>query len=377
MLCRVAVQTSRGWYVSHHDTPCYGLPALCEVTTTEVLDFRWADEIGLGVLLVRAANGDVCNGPTFSKSFLFCGMGPENVPRCTTAMTDGCNILAPFAIAGGQVVLQDEGRTDCINSATPVASGRYTLDLLGAVPGPRPWEPPASEGELPDPVVATQAYGPFSSVSSYCADPPTFGDPSVGEQHCAQDAPVWRGTVTGPGGLSSVELLYMEDDLWGAPLHHCRVALQTAAGWFVTTEPRICEGTTGASSERETRLRALRWLAPRPVVLVDALSYRYDVDFGGYIEPAPGDYAAGATTGSTTNDAGGKSGPRKIRLCGVGPSGVPSCTSEILAGCVREDGQATHEIHFDGSMLELTQTNDPPDEFDCELERARYRVVFP
>ena len=68
------------------------------------------------------------------------------------------------------------------------------------------------------------------------------------------------------------------------------------------------------------------------------------------------------------------------RCAGAGltrPSGAPSCTPEFPAGCVREDGQATHELHFDGAMLEFTQTNDPPDEFDCELERTRYQVVFP
>ena len=200
----------------------------------------------------------------------------------------------------------------------------------------------------------------------------------MGEQHCVTDAAVWRGTLTGPGGPSLVKPLYMQDDLWGAPLHHCRVALRTAAGWFVTTEPEICEGTTGASSERDTRLRALRWLAPQPIVLVDTVSYRYDVDAGEYVEPAPGDGAApGAPTGSTTDVSGGKSGPREIRLCAVGPSGAPSCTPAFPAGCVREDGQATHELHFDGSTLELTQTSDPPHGFDCELERTRYQVVFP
>jgi hypothetical protein len=68
---------------------------------------------------------------------------------------------------------------------------------------------------------------------------------------------------------------------------------------------------------------------------------------------------------------------RFVRLCGVGPSGVPSCTPEVEAGT-----RGSHQLRLESNTLKIvprSQTSGTDDQARsvCPVERDSYQVSFP
>jgi hypothetical protein len=158
--------------------------------------------------------------------------------------------------------------------------------------------------------------------------------------------------------------------------------MRTGAGWFFTTDYSTCEGVLGPSSTAETRARTLRWVGPvgSPAALVEATT---TISHESYERPEEEPDVFGVSgSGSASRDRQPRTfvGPRQrnVRLCGLGPSGVPSCTPWIQAGCVRAGGSATHDVAWNGAMLELKE-NAPlseAEQSECVVEKMVQKVTL-
>lgn len=75
-----------------------------------------------------------------------------------------------------------------------------------------------------------------------------------------------------------------------------------------------------------------------------------------------------------------ESAPRTVRACPVGPSGIPSCTLFIDAGCATGDGETLHDVRIADAGLGITEKPRPAATlfWACETSRTSpIPLVFP
>jgi len=249
--------------------------------------------------------------------------------------------------------------------------GSYSLNLRNAEPGRRPWMPkyvaPQEEQEVIEKghLSATAAYGPFQSIADYCQDLPSFGfefgmpENGIKKEICAPRSG-WFGALSGRGPILEARLVSVFYDDGNIPVHYCRVALRTKQGWFVTSDNEPCRGKFLPSDEMtrdlaDTRALPLRWLDSKgSVLLIDSLHS----DLMGLC--------------------------RQVRVCGVGPSGIPSCTPVVIAGTKdsREIRIASNQLKIVSRRPARRYTTDQgetveDDDKMCSVLRDSYELSFP
>lgn len=425
--CAVALRTAQGWFVSSSEDICQGR-VRGGTLSTEVDRFRWADEIGLGVLLVQTQNSDEVTVPRHrwwgemttrfasqGSSRILCGMGTNERPACTRALVDSCTwggldggMEAVIQVVNGTLRVGPEGirAKQCLRYDP--APGTYALAFKNVESRPSQWVPNKEnrEVEAEDSLTGTQAFGPFPSRQQYCEDLPNFGNweesrederPTVSprprhrSEHCSAPGG-WRGELGTSGPLLGAQLVRVQNNLAGATIYHCRVGMRTSAGWFFSTDYETCQGVLGPCSSAHIRIRGLSWLKQgvHPLFLIDAAAGatcdEEKVNSPNTLDPLFGDPGlvqpgGGAPSSWVKKKEGKYLGPttRRVRLCGVGASGLPSCTGWVDAGCIRPNGTTTHTVKSEGSQLELSPSGKlaPEEEGLCSLERETFKVRLP
>jgi hypothetical protein len=389
--CHLALRTRRGWYLSSQLGVCEG-QARGEVRHTSLAGLRWADEAGMGVVSsVRTVErtlqvaehrwwGQAQLETTLNETqAVLCGMGPGLAPACSATLATTCG-LEPSSLLHleqGQVMSSlaaVDARAACGGEVLP--PGSYALPFL---PGPTPFHQQraklassetthtdAVSGERGEtvPAEARLLYGPFPSVAAFCKDPATFFDPfrehdiEQDDEDAAQglargEAPVSAGMpdptlrlaacergrgdwssreLTAASGLSApirrVQLLRLHERLAGVHrVEQCRVTIATSQGVFVSEDTEPCQGVIGPDQEVRTRLRALRWLPGREGRVFQLEEQRELSLYGAQ---------------------------RYARLCGVGPSGVPSCSVRYPLYCRDEQGASVPlEVGYSAGSVRL------------------------
>jgi hypothetical protein len=403
--CHIALQTERGWYVSASTTSCSG-PGASGLRTTELEGLHWLDRFGFGVLAARTSQQRRARieerrwwGQMYTESDIWeaqtmlCGMALSGVPACTAALATQCQ-------SGAQPLnyLEQPLRIESTASAETVAAcggqtlpkGNYSWPFSTA---PSHYRAPPAE-EIQPLVAPTRAatdntlplIGPFSSLREYCADPPTFmgvfdeglslegeqpsldeasgespatpyvkvPDPLLLEPRCERRVGRWNTRqLHGKGPVLAVQLLRKTGDFAGADVEYCHIAITTHAGVFVSDPGGTCQGVIGPDVEITTRVLALSWLEPKT-----HNAFRIDLE---------------TQVHSTA---------RSALLCGVGPSGVPSCSPPYPLQCQGAETPSGLSLDFDGAFVHLTQTGKPlPDDMqsyeDCDQYAQPLPLVFP
>ena len=218
--------------------------------------------------------------------------------------------------------------------------------------GPEVMSPKTGPSE-PMELAAQALAGPFPSVSAYCARlrRETAAAAAAGEgrrMSCDAREPAASGRVTlgrgERGRLREARVVRVRTEIAGAPVELCRVALRAAGGWYVSPEEDTCEGVVGPSRRTRVVREALAWAgSPGEAVALeteheDALR-SYDVaPDGGRVE--------------------GLEVPRRrtLRICGVGPTGAPSCTPAVTTGCTSFEGTLIEgRWTYEGGVLRVTE----------------------
>ena len=218
--------------------------------------------------------------------------------------------------------------SDPIVAPAPVAAPEPLPELVAVEESP---------GAAPEPGVFPPAplRGPFKSVEAYCAGLARETRRRMVEEgeHVRQTCMLSR-TVKLLGGASreaeirDARLRRISASPFGAPLEICRVALRTAQGWWIreADDDPTCKGPIGPSSVIKTHADTVARTARGRLITVEST-----------IETERRNYDPGPGGNRVANYELERR--RVMRLCGVGPSGTPSCTPEITTGC--NDTQGT------------------------------------
>lgn len=236
----------------------------------------------------------------------------------------------------------------------PVAPVVVTLTTPPAV------DPQPSPGVVEEPVAFTAdpLIGPFKSVKAYCdrlareTREQSAEDGEGALQRCVKgEGARLSGPAPEGAAIRGARVLRIATAPFGAPLERCLIAVETAKGWYVgeSDGDPTCSGVTGPSSAiRKHEDRLLR-AGDGHVVAVESL-----------VETELRSYDAGPDGNRQASFELARS--RVVRLCDVGPSGVPSCTSEIVVGCPDIDGELVEigwrveggTLRFDGAAASET-----------------------
>ena len=213
-------------------------------------------------------------------------------------------------------------------------------------------EPPAV-AEEPVAFTAEPLVGPFKRVEAYCAGLARetrrrSADDGEGVLQACVKGPRVRLQGAAPAGaaIRGAQVLRIATAPFGAPLERCRIAVETAKGWYVgeADGDPTCSGVTGPSSAVRKHEDRISRVADGAVVAIES-----------QVETELRSYDAGPDGNRQASFARARS--RVVRLCSVGPSGLPSCTSEIVIGCPDIDGELVEigwrieggTLHFDGA----------------------------
>lgn len=261
-----------------------------------------------------------------------------------------------------------------VAAALACGSGRGATSVAPAppvrTPAPEPAAPepePNPEPELKGPEVKSQETGsttpaelvaqglagPFPSVTAYCARlrRETAAAAAAGEgrrMSCDAREPAASGRVAlgrgERGRLLGARLVRVRTDIAGAPVELCRVALRVAGGWYVSQEEDTCEGVVGPSRSTKVQREALAWVgAPGEVVAVET---ELEDGLRSYDVAPDGGRAEGFEVQRR----------RTLRLCGVGPTGAPSCTPAVTTACTNFEGTRIEgRWSFEGGLLRVTE----------------------
>jgi hypothetical protein len=187
--------------------------------------------------------------------------------------------------------------------------------------------------------------GPYTRIEAYCQEGPNAQGQAV---RCdLQPGGYGRTLSGGTSTLLEARLFSFRADLAGTKVSFCRIAVRTAAGWFVA-DPEVdgpCQGVHGPGATATTKTEALRFSDDGQVVVA-----------------------------IVRRESSRDGAERSIVLCGVGPSAIPSCTESVSIGCVTNDESRAFvesSWRFASSTLEIDRA---PDE-SCTDEH--YRVAFP
>lgn len=410
--CHVALRTKHGHYLSADSTTCEG-PASGEQRKTALNSMHWLDQLGVGVLALsgdrlRRVRVDEARwwGQIYSESDVwegfvqFCGMLPSGVPACSAPLASGCgkDTLQPLQLQGNELVSTASADTRRYCSGEVLATGRYALPFTGLLPAATVLASEPSETESEAPPEPAPLIGPFRSLQQYCAEPTTtfdplqnalspaddsaslefdaepgarsapyrwVADPLSNEPRCDLRKGPWNARklrapkldphLEGPNSLLAVDLLRMQGDMAGAAIEQCRIALTTRAGVFVHDSTATCQGLVGPDSTIETRVLDLRWLdakSPTRIARIDIENTVYERTQG-------------------------------VVLCGVGPSGVPSCAGRYPLQCLNGEASVVRlALRVENGFVHLTPTGkavdpDVPSFDDCSQFTKPLPLSFP
>lgn len=179
-------------------------------------------------------------------------------------------------------------------------------------------EPPAIEtesGTAGEAVGTDRLLGPHDSIEAFCSSIP---------DRCTEEGAGWVGTLPGEGVFGGAALIAVEREAGdGRRELLCSVAVRTSDGWFVEGDAAPC----GVFDECDTtviKVEKLEWIADVGRTLL-AVEYRDEI-----VTSCPD--STEEKTGKTYSFEPAVSEVRVLRICGMGSSGVPSCSDEIVIG---------------------------------------------
>ena len=187
-------------------------------------------------------------------------------------------------------------------------------------------------------IAITRLEGPSETLDAFCA--------AEGEACGAIDLG-WKAEPLGPRGpLLEARLLAVTYTFESnAPAVRCKLALRTEAGWFATAEESPC-GVDHEIDPTRIVVESFGWSGETDVVL--AVDYTVDNSSSSAETVNP-------KTGTTFQLEGAQNTARYLRVCGVGPSGVPSCAGELVLEMFSEleGGCPTLDWEVSGNQLGL------------------------
>jgi hypothetical protein len=177
------------------------------------------------------------------------------------------------------------------------------------------FDPPAIEQNAVglDTLAAVGLEGPQPTLDDYC-------DAAPGR--CTARPAGWSGTLAGRGAIDAVALIADEREVSDERRELiCKMALRTSDGWFFEGDRATC-GFVDVRDYTTITIEALEWVDDigRELLIVE---YRTET-----ITVYPDSYDE--ATGTTYQFEPAVYESRFLRLCGVGDSGVPACTEEIV-----------------------------------------------
>jgi hypothetical protein len=258
--------------------------------------------------------------------------------------------------------------------------------------------------------------GPFATVADYCQDLPDWSsieDAGHMKRTCREATSAWHGKLRGTGPVQELRLLTVqgEDSSLEKSWQECQLGLHTSKGWYFLADAGSCEEDF-SGTQRATRIRKLSWASSgeNQILMIDirAIEDHSCEDHsppppqpspppsvsGGnaLVEPEPtppppappADDPAGVSTEKVADPYEAWPWERRLALCGVGPSQIPSCTSWIGVGCFNPDKTSTHKVRFKDGVLTLARRQPAGEEEEenvyCNAPGSklrRLRVTFP
>jgi len=214
--------------------------------------------------------------------------------------------------------------------------------------------------------------GPYGAIDDYCraiARPSVEGDAS---DQCGfpdgvpTEGPVELTTATIPYAGAKVVFTRRPDD--PGPMVYCSVAIHTTGGWYVSGPGSIfCGGPLGSgvsSSVSKKRVTVEDFVMGGSSELVFRYARRTVIHS---IDQTP---TGGRSFGTFSRDE------EDVVVCGLGPSGWPSCTPPFPVVCANIDGSAPVAIRWSSTEPGVLTGTD-----DCGREAGSllgsHAVVFP
>ena len=198
--------------------------------------------------------------------------------------------------------------------------------------------------------------GPYASLAAFGARAKRDGEAT----RCRTGP---RASRKGLEGAIEATWVRCEVDIAGARVTDCLLAVRSAKGWFVDEQRRLrCGGRLGPLSSVKSRFDPPAWKDP-------VLLARFETD------TIEGEWREGGQ---------GKKEPayprpdenRWLIICGVGSSGVPSCSEPLVLGC--SSGRSSARVSAQLSSRTLTLASDDADACDRgALLVGEFRLDFP
>jgi hypothetical protein len=320
----IAMRVAAGWFVDPGHAPERAKRTDDVRIDRATATIKWLDGMGAGVLAVSVErkgevhrirrSGDTTEEASTARDEWderFCGIGPSGLPSCTDELVSGCNgSLVAFGDFAAEltpqadrlvVTIQADNRSSCTFGLVLDADS-YDLPFVGI--------------RRPGPGRVASFIGPFASLETHCRE---MQEPADGR--CLMQPGRWGGRVkplAARGRVRAVRLFRVRSSMAGVPVEYCRIAVDTADGWYVKSDGRTCKGDFGSGS-RWAEVLGLAWAdgAPDPAFVItvheshDELVYRGD-------DPQVGVDRTKAEV---------------AQLCSVPANGPPVCGPEWIAAC--------------------------------------------
>ncbi|MBN2714507.1 MAG: hypothetical protein JXX14_01555 [Deltaproteobacteria bacterium] len=400
--CAVLVKTTKGWWASIDETPCINLgQSSMDDQNVALQQLRFADELGLGVVFVERSR-------TYTKEIdlVMDGMAATGTTQAMATQIKYCAVSQGKPLCSGWLTVSaDSNAVDVLHKKGMLQVAGITVPDSGLLSSgwyflfkPVPLVPfvqsaddklrkSAGNGDdsLDNGIEVSPLIGPFDSIQHYCSAPPTteaqfVQSPEDAPLHpirCPSAIPGWRGTGTIPdsnipGRKAKIQLFSRTDDLAGAQIGVCHVAIQSAGQWYVSNESSHCQGVIGPGQTISRRLLHLKskQMGARSIVEIfferqkksvsrirpmpthDFIDPWGDMKSGIGLQFVRTDWRSGVIAGNQKKEAP-RFGPYPwrdretddvsmeralyLRICSVGALGIPSCTTDIPVGCGHKD----------------------------------------
>lgn len=258
-------------------------------------------------------------------------------------VTMGAPHRVRFVGAGGLALAEVRGSTATYRLAE--GDGSYVRAVATDGAGRTAWTQPVFREDAAV-HVAEPLRGPFNNLAAYCEALARDTGPRAGDdEDAAYRRQACKPGVTiklegGGGVIRGARVLRVRARPFGPWLERCRLAIETERGWFVDErDDATCVGITGPLQTVERSNEALAWVG-------GLVAYTADV------ERTTGSHEPGSDGRALRRDEVTRG--RVLRLCGVGATGAPGCTAELVIGCADAAGRAVAATwRVDGSRLRI------------------------
>jgi hypothetical protein len=267
----------------------------------------------------------------------------------TTAI--GCSAVPPHPAAAGPSV-PPSPPAHAVAAPVPEQPAE-TLEAEPDLP-----EPAAEERPEPNPLATRPVGERHDSLAAFRKAHPVERDDS-----CNPAPPRARSASVGLGGrgaVRAVSVVHLPADMACAPIEVCSMAIQTDRGWFVEEPEETCNGVIGPGTRVARRDERLSWADAGGAAVVEYL------------------FTAVTTRYAPTGTQVERSATRWLTVCGLGPSGEPSCTDPVAVSCTDMAGKVSRvSWSYQDGHLVLESDADPEGCMTASLILGSYPLQFP